>query len=272
VYFLCIIYKFSNTFYLTIYPADTANLASFLVSPRVTLYKYPTVASVLQRDGKVCVQANTILQEILQEKYPSLPVVPKETEQGVFDGVRQDISSGGCNAFAHQYNGVEIYERSQEVNYDCSISSEKRVVQIINAGMATAIDTGRYRCTSLITHVLDYYLALMQDDGFIKDAWKTHKSKLSTIECIQEVKNGRREGLEDTFRLTLQDVGGIFILHLCLTAFAMSLAFFQFFRRKDGRTLSSAFGVTQAKQAIGRRLSATTNRRFSATSSSSPTT
>ena len=244
------ILTFSWSFWaLIVAAAYTANLASFLVSPKVTLYQYNTVDKVIAKGARVCVQNNGIIQEILRKEYPDLQLVPQDTEQGIFDGLRREYSDGGCDAFAHQSNTFEIYERSVEVNYDCSISSEKRRVKIIEAGMATAVDTGTYRCTSLVSHVLNYYMREMLDDGFIEEAWKKFLARTGTIECIDETSKAGGGGDDDTFRLTLEDVGGIFIVHIVASLAAVSLAFFQFYYNgtPDNTTLSSVFGMDQLK-------------------------
>lgn len=247
---------FSWTFWsLIVASAYTANLASFLVSPQVYTYRISTIDDALRNDATVCVQKNGVIQSILQKDYPTLRMVPKETETDIYASLRIPASQGGCDAAAHQFNTFQIYEKSAAVNYDCSLDSEKRVVRIVPAGLATALDTGRY-CTSLISHVLDYHLMEMQADGFIEKAWRNHLNRIGTIECIREpTVGGDGEDLEETFSLGLQDVGGIFILHATLTSLAMGLAFFQFyyFGTAGNRTMAQVLGLAQAREGIQRR-------------------
>lgn len=75
--------------------AYTANLASFLVSPRVTVHKYNTIDKVIANNARVCVQNNAIIQEILQDEYSDLQLVPQEMEQGRIEELRQGFSNGG---------------------------------------------------------------------------------------------------------------------------------------------------------------------------------
>ena len=140
-----------------------------------------------------------------------------------------------------------------QVNFDCALSSEKRIAVVQPSGMATAIVDS---CTSLVSHVLDYHLASMIDDGFIEQAWKNHLSRQGTIECIQDTSNNGWFDESDTFSLTLVDVGGIFIVHIVLSLCAIALATGQFYvKYKKGllpqsRNLGSAFGVDFARKKL----------------------
>ena len=219
--------------------AYTANLASFLVSPQVNVFRISTIEDALKHNAVICVQKNAVIQTILSNRYPDLNMIPKETETEIYSSLRLPIERGGCHAAAHQFNTYAIYQRSLDVNYDCSLDSEKRVVEVVPAGMATIVDTGggpNAKCTSLISHVLDYHLTEMIADGFIEKAWRNHLNRIGTIECIRAPPKGGDGGeFEDTFSLGLRDVGGIFILHAILTTLAMSLALFQFYHMNPDR-------------------------------------
>jgi hypothetical protein len=233
--------------------------ASFLVSPKVAVYQFSTISQVLHKKARVCVLEGAAIQRILGSTYSDLIMVGKDSEADIFHGLRKPIGKGGCQAVIHEYNSFEQYEHSKDVNYDCGISSEKRVVTNLPAGMATIVDNGpasaanddddsQYKCTSLITHVLDYHLTTMQDDGFLEEAWRKHLQRTATVECISEP-TGFDIGLEETVSLTVADVGGIFIVHAVLSCLAVALATYQFYmkaRRKqidDDRTLRTVFGV-----------------------------
>jgi hypothetical protein len=151
-----------------------------------------------------------------------------------------------------------MFQRTKEVNYDCAISSGLDVQIVIPAGMATAIDTGRYRCTSLISNVLDYYLSEMLADGFVESAWKDHLNKIATIECIAEPpRGGGASSVDETFSLSLEDVGGIFVLHAMLSTAAVALAVAQFFfsNREQAklRTIFEVFQLDHLRQRIAHR-------------------
>jgi hypothetical protein len=222
---------FSFTFWtLIVSAAYTANLASFLVSPTISVFQVPTVQDALRKNATLCVQKDALIHEMLKADFPGLRLVPKEKEQDIYDSLRVDPEKGGCVAAAHQYNTFSIYKRNKDANFDCTVASEGNVIKIVPAGMATAIDTGGAFCTSLVSHVLDFYLTEMLEDGFVEKAWIDHLNKVGTIECVEEARPGGHGGDEDeTFSLGLQDVGGIFILHGIASAAAIALALFQFY-------------------------------------------
>jgi hypothetical protein len=225
------IFVFSWTFWAMIMGAAyTANMASFLVSPRVSVYKYSTIQDVLRSDASLCVQSGSGIHVILQKKFPALRFVPKTSEQEIYESLRLPPDQGGCDAAAHQFNSYTVYKQNKDVNNDCSLASQEKPVEILSAGMATAVDTAKY-CTSLVSHVLDYHLALMQADGFIERAWNHYVNRLSTVACIKEhVATANADA--STFRLGLQDVGGIFILHGILSSVALGLALFLFYHHR----------------------------------------
>jgi hypothetical protein len=247
---------FSWTFWaLIVASAYTANLASFLVSPRVNFYRISTVEDALRTNAAVCVQGKSVMGTILKERHPELNLVGKQPESEIFNALRVNPKDGGCDAAAHQFNSFMMYERNKEVNYDCTLSSEKRIEEILPAGIATAIDTGLHYCTSLVSHVLDYHLTEMVAEGFVEQAWANHLNKIGTIECIAEPQRGGGGGDDVTFSLGLQDVGGIFILHLILSVAAMALALFQFYYYNTGetRTIQEVFGLKKKSRAARRR-------------------
>lgn len=222
-------------------------MASFLVSPVVSVFKVPTIEVAARTNAALCVQKNAVIQSILESEYPGLNLVPKEGEASIYNSLRIDPAQGGCVAAAHQYNTFRIYQRNKDVNYDCTIASEKYVVKVIPAGMATTIDTGgspEAKCTSLISHVLDYHLETMLADGFVERAWNNHLNKIGTIECIEKVDQAGGVDFEETFSLGLPDVGGIFILHAIASALAILIAIVEFERRpKNGRRKFTSLGT-----------------------------
>jgi Ligand-gated ion channel len=240
------ILSWSWTFWAVIVTsAYTANMASFLVAPQVDVYSLSTIEQAIQLNARICVQHGGVLSTILYEKYgDNLNLVPRDTEASIF----QSVVNGTCDVAAHQLNSFSIYERDIHSNPHCTLDSEKRVVQPVPAGMATAIDTGANYCTSLISHVIDYHMTEMLSDGFVAKAWKTHLNKVGTIDCIKEPPKVD-SFFDDTFRLGMQDIGGIFILHAIILGSTVLLTLFQFywFRTSD-KTLSEIFFVKQAKE------------------------
>jgi hypothetical protein len=178
---------------------DFSNLASFLVSPQVDVYRISTIEQAMRLSSNICVQAGGVLTNILEQKYgkETLNLVPKDSEATIFQGLRD----GSCEVVAHQLNAFRIYEKNRDANSDCSLSSEKRVIEFVPAGMATAIDTGADYCTSLISYVLDYHLTKMISEGFIEKAMKMHLGKTGTIQCIKQPPRGGDFGGNDVVSL-----------------------------------------------------------------------
>ena len=227
-------------------------MASFLVSPQIDVFAISTMEQAIDLDAKVCVQNGGVLTSILEDRYgaENLTLVPKDTEADIFLGLKD----GSCLVAAHQMNTYRIYEKNIDVNHDCTLSSELRVVQPVPAGMATAIGTSENEyCSSLISHVLDYHLTTMIAEGFVERAMKYHLSKISTVECISEPpRAGDFSG--STFSLTLQDLGGIFILHLICVMVALMAGIFQFYRyNTTDKPIAEVFFVKQAGKEIHRR-------------------
>jgi Ligand-gated ion channel len=249
---------FSFTFWaLIVGSAYTANLASFLVSPRLLKFKYSSIDKILQSKAHVCVQKGGAIGNLLAKLYPDLILVPKTPDEEIFNGLRYPRNEGGCDVLAHQFNTFEIYENLRETNHDCNLRSEKRIVEVIPAGLATAVDTGSQYCTSLISHVLDYHLTTMIDDGFLERMWKSQLDRIATVSCASSIPSSSALADDTTLSLTIQDVGGIFIFHVVLSFLAIMIATIQFYLKwkrghiiDDNRTLSTAFGIAHAKQVI----------------------
>jgi Ligand-gated ion channel len=253
---------FSFTFWaLIVGSAYTANLASFLVLPSALTYQYESFEKILQDNAYVCVQQGGAISTLLSHAYPSLVLVPKFPDEEIFKGLRLPNNEGGCDVVAHQVNTYEIYKSLRETNADCSLRSSERTVQEIPGALATAVDTGSRYCTSLISHVMDYHLTAMIDDGFLERTWKLHLDRIATVSCPTTKKAANSFTTKVTSSLTVRDVGGIFVAHVMLSSIAVLIATIQFYRThrrgglKDDRSLSTAFGITQAKEAIEMRLS-----------------
>ena len=68
----------------------------------------------------------------------------------------------------------------------------------------------------------------MIQDGFVANAWKEHISKISEIDCPEQV----NIGTDDNYRLSLKDMAGIFIVHAFLMLVAIAIAMFDRWRKK----------------------------------------
>jgi hypothetical protein len=209
---------------LVVSSAYVANLASHLVTKEIKTMRIETIEQALHQNAAVCVEAGAVVEAILRASYPQLNLIPKATNDEMFSSLRLDVSKGGCDVVAHRLNGVKLFERNKAINYDCSISSTKRVQVIIPAGFATVIDAGTSSCTSLISAVIDYHLQMMIDDGFVDKTWKAHMSKVGTIECLFNSNDSGGYSGSNASSMRNGDVGGIFILHIVLALLSILLA------------------------------------------------
>jgi hypothetical protein len=124
--------------------AYTANLASFLVSRNMVEYSVSTLEDALKQGTPVCIQRFSVMDDIVSKKYPEMNIVRKETEQGIFDGLRNEWYGGkeGCGVALTNLGTFQLYQGRQAVNPDCALTTEKRVVRQLPSGFATAVDTG----------------------------------------------------------------------------------------------------------------------------------
>jgi hypothetical protein len=224
--------SFSWTFWaLIIASAYTANLASTLVSRNSEVIVVATLEEALKRNTPICIQRYTIMDDIVSRKYPDMNVVRKETEKEIFDALRLPWNGPeqGCGAALTNLGTFENYRNSKETNFDCSLTTERRVIQSLPAGFATSVDIAD-RCTSLISYVLNLFISEMIQDGFVQEAWKEHIEKISQTTCPEHV--AINEGSDEEYRLSLKDMAGIFIVHGFLMLIALSIAVFDRWRKK----------------------------------------
>lgn len=106
-------------------------------------------------------------------------------------------------------------------SYACSLDWVGRVEEISSGGPATIVDTGEY-CTSLISHVIEFYLREMYQDGFIANAYEQFLDSISTYQCPVEESNYFDDSEE--YRLTMKDMGGIFLWHFVAVLIALLVA------------------------------------------------
>jgi hypothetical protein len=129
---------------LIIMSAYTANLASFLVSRNMVEYSVSTLEDALKQGTPVCIQRFSVMDDIVTKNYPEMNIVRKETEQGIVDGLRRDWYGGnqGCGVALTNLGTFQLYQGRQDVNPDCTLTTEKREVRQLPSGFATAVDTG----------------------------------------------------------------------------------------------------------------------------------
>lgn len=218
--------SFSWTFWaLIISSAYTANLASFLISRNEVEFSVSTLDEAFQAGTPVCVQRFSVMDDVISRKYPGMNLIRKETEGQVFEALRGSLfGSPGCSVALTNYGTFQIYQGNKDVNYDCSLTTEKRVVQSLPSGFATKVDTAD-KCTSLVSYVLNLHMTEMIIDGFIDVAWENHMSKISSIDCFAREVAQESTSERKSFSLSLRNTAGIFLMHGILLIVALLVAF-----------------------------------------------
>ena len=115
----------------------------------------------------------------------------------------------------------EINKLNHTINPDCKLQWVGRAVDMSSAGPAVLVDAGHY-CTSLIGSVFDYYLKEMIRDGFVEKAFDRYAASVATHTCPEDE---MPSDLDDSFRLTMVDMGGIFLIHgvACVIGLILSI-------------------------------------------------
>jgi Ligand-gated ion channel len=226
--------SFSWTFWaLIMASAYTANLASFLVERNEVSTSVTTIEDAIRLSVPVCVQRSTIIDEFVSKKFPELILARKDSVQEMFEGLKQSWYGGkeGCGLLLTSLAFFELYQNEVEFNKECSLTSEKRVVINLPSSFATTVDSG-ILCTSLVSYVLDFHIKEMERDGFIREAWKNHLNKLSTVKC--DLASGLNKPQHNA-SLGVKEMGGIFISYAFAMLAALLLALFQYFASRMKR-------------------------------------
>lgn len=233
--------SFSWTFWaLIITSAYTANMASFLVSRNDFVKPIVTFEDAIRQNAPICVQTGAVLDEWIKVKYPDLVLVRKESESEVFGSLKLPWREGGCAAALTNLGTFEIYSSSSSEG--CTLATERHVLQSLPAGFATAVDTGTL-CTSLISHVLNIHLRQMKP--FIEEKWNQHIQSISTTGCQGNKVDRNRDSEEQNVSLRLDEMAGIFIVHVALSGLALFMAMFDLRRRYRANLVQRRHGSKQ---------------------------
>lgn len=97
-----------------------------------------------------------------------------------------------------------------------------RVFLHVPASFGVKADSGE-KCTSLLRDVINVHLMQMIEDGFLESAWKQHTQQTATVFC-DGTEASEEEEFSDTSKLTLANMGGVFLLHAIFSAASILLA------------------------------------------------
>lgn len=202
---------------LIIMSAYTANLASFLVVQNTPSITINTVEDAVRNNYRICVIQGTSSDEAMAKAYPEARVVKVSTEEENYSQLR----NGMCDISLNTVSSWEEYRMNRNVNGDCSLTWIGRNFKDGQGGFATKSDSGTL-CTSLIRDVFNLHLLEMKADGFVERAWADHLKKQATVNCDAALSSDDDDASDG--QLSLQAMGGTFIIHFIATAIAILLA------------------------------------------------
>lgn len=124
--------------------AYTASATNHLVARSAQEEPVRTLEDALKRGTPVCLQRYSVMDDVISKQYPELIVIRKESEQDVFETVsanwRDDAKS--CGVAISNFGTFQLYQGQKEINPDCALTTEKRVIRRLPSGFATAVDSG----------------------------------------------------------------------------------------------------------------------------------
>jgi hypothetical protein len=203
-------------FCLLVASAYTANLASYLVVDKVSSIRIDSAEDAVRQGYRICVVDTTIADESLTRAFPAAKIIRKLVEKDIYVAVR----SGECEIALDTFSSWQEFSRDSSVNGDCQMSWIGRVFREGEAGFATISDSGSL-CTSLIRDVVNLLLVEMFEDGFIDRAWENELDQIAG-QCDSDIDSQD----DNSGQLTIQAMGGTFILHFGLTAVAICISLF----------------------------------------------
>ena len=242
---------------LIIITAYTANLTVFLVN-RNYIVTVNDFEDVIHHNFPVCLWRGKFLlillipctalsylqftgggpETQLQEVYPNVNYVPKESELEIF----QAVENGECEIGLISISSFKSHIKRKEYNPNCNIEWVGRQVQ--TNGASFTVGDSPYLCSSLLRDVLDIYLLDMIKDKSL-DKIMESQQEVSTINCAK-----KQSG--DSEQLSGKDIGGIFIVHFIILAIAALIAFWQL---KNPRAISKIDNLSEQTKNMTRRLS-----------------
>ncbi|CAB9498091.1 receptor ionotropic, delta [Seminavis robusta] len=228
---------------LLISSAYTANLASFFVIQNTPNVPVASIDDAIRLHMPLCVLATTAPAIYVEQTFPKAILIHKHDEIDLYNA----LNKGECALVVTTRASFIQYEKEQVTNADCRLTWVGRTIHVARAGFATKADSGKH-CTSLIADVLNLHLIEMEGDGTINALWKEHLTRTSDQDCSALHKQSAGT---TSPRNSIQEMAGLFILHLMLTGVAIVVAVFDKFwinhKEKEHRrriTLAAAAAST----------------------------
>lgn len=186
---------------LILVAAYTANLASFLVNKN-SKQSIDTFDNVIGYKYGVCVYKGSYNTVSIQQKYPQAKYVEKESALELYQGlIKNECLIGLISEEEHN-----MYKNDEQYNTNCTLEVVGKPVRMDSASFALK-SSDKY-CSSILRDVLDIFLLEIIQDGTLESI------KKNAYEGSQTCDSGNGE--VDDARLSVRDLGGIFIIHYAL--------------------------------------------------------
>mmetsp|Transcript_2396 Transcript_2396/g.3360 ORF Transcript_2396/g.3360 Transcript_2396/m.3360 type:complete len:424 (+) Transcript_2396:492-1763(+) len=215
---------FSTCFlFLLVAAAYTANLASFLVARNQPVVVINDIQDAIKNDFRFCVLQSSTSETFLKGKYPTARLVRKQSIGDTYlalDTFERDVVLTTIGTW-------NLKNRDIIYNEDCAKEWVGRVVQFATAGFS--LKDSAQLCSSLLRDVLNLHMLEMKLDGTFDTIWEMHQ-QLSTTNNCQDLEDAA-DGEEDTTALTIENIGGAFIVHTLALVIGVLLTFYDHYRK-----------------------------------------
>ena len=273
------LFTFSIAFWaLLMGAAYTANLASFLVIRNQPGIRIDSIDQAVRLNMNMCVWRSSQTDTRVSNKFAAFAssgrLIRKNDQRGVYEGLR----NGECDIAITEVSTWEIFQYDEEINGDCSLNWIGRPFVNIPASFAIKSDAGAL-CTSLLRDVFNLHLHEMENDGTIQALWDTYNEQTASVFCSagggedEEEGSGERrltadgrslkaaqnaaaegggsDGFDDTTKLTLSNMGGVFVLHVILSGLSLLFALVPWVRSRMRKARESKEKKTRNRDAAG---------------------
>lgn len=214
--------------------AYTANLASFLVAQNTPVLLVETVGDAVAANYPLCVVAGAAPATEIRNTYPqaNLVSVPPERQHEIFT----KVLSKECTLAVTTMYEWDLAKHDGELNPDCELQWIGRTFKFAKSGFVTLSDSGTL-CSNLIRDVLSVHISEMHDDGTIQGVLDDYSKSRKSNTCSDDGAAGDSDSSsgsngDDVQALSMQDLGGLFIVVYVIWFIACMIALISWFFRK----------------------------------------
>ncbi|KAG7374784.1 ligand-gated ion channel [Nitzschia inconspicua] len=239
--------------------AYTANLASFLVIQNSPTLQVETVGEAVAANLPLCVVEGTFPETEVLKTYPEarLVTVPTTSPNEIFT----NVLNGRCQLAITPIYVCDNVKGNRTINSDCKLKWVGRTFKFVRSGFSTRSDSGTL-CTNLIRDVLSLHIGEMVDDGSLDAIYRQYHRSIHTIDCnrgtdtflASEEEENTKDDIEgdgslpssldndsqSVQPLSLQDLGGLFIVIYCVGFLSCIAAFLSWYSEKRKKRVQIA--------------------------------